>query len=149
MKKAEINQIGDQVTERATIITMLVVTVFFGAFLSGCEEHSQLQPKYTASAEHIVSIRYSDATNVQALTKDHFIAGEVPAIRIQDCGGHEVFFLLVESSTGKVVKAVKQYIGKGKTLYWPFPHLHEGSYYVVLKVPGITQKETCTFMVSR
>ena len=145
----KLKRIGDLVTERATIIAMLVVGVFLAAFLFGCEGYSQLQPEYTSRAEHIDSIRYSDVTNAQALTKDYFIAGEVPAIRIQGCGGYTARFLLIDRLTNKVLKGEMQYIGKGKTLYWPFPNLPEGSYRVVLKVPGIIRKETCTFTVLR
>ena len=136
-------------TERAMIIAMLAVALFLGLFLLGCGEHRQLKSEYAATTEHLDSIRYSDATNAEALTKDHFVAGEVPAIRIQGCGGRRVRFLLVESSTGKLITGKTHNVAEGRTLYWPFPHLPEGSYYVVLKVPGLIRKETCTFTVSR
>jgi hypothetical protein len=123
----------------------LTLLIFF--FLLGCEKHSQLQPECASTTEHIASINYSDAKNAQALAKDNFIAGEVPAIRIQGCGGRMVRFLLYETSTSKLITGKNHYIAKGRTLYWPFPHLSEGSYYFVLKTTGI--RETCTFTVSR
>ena len=131
--------------------TISLATVLFVVFLAGCKEQSKIQPNqtYTPPTKHILTISYRDASNAQALAKEHFVTGEVPAIRIKNCGGHVAFFLLVDSSSSKVIKAEKQNIGIGKTLYWPFPHLPEGSYYVVLKVPDITEKETCTFTVSR
>ena len=147
MDKAGINRIRGRVMERVMITALLVIAVFLGSFLLGCEEHSQLQPEHAATAQHITSINYSDAKNVQVLAKDHFIAGEVPAIRVQGCGGRMVRFLLFETSANKFITGKNHFIAKGRTLYWPFPHLPEGSYYFVLKAPGI--RETCTFTVSR
>ncbi len=134
---------------RMTLIRMLVFGVFFCIIFSGCEKQNQFQSDYTLPVKHIVSIRYRDARNAEALPKTHFFAGEVPAVRIAGCGGYDVWFLLVEEATGKVIKGVEQHIGEGKSLCWPFPDLFDGSYYVVLKVPGKIRKEICTFTVSQ
>lgn len=134
-------RIADWLTKTAVIFVVI--------FLSSCGKQNQSQSKNNSFTEHIVSIRYRDAANPQAPEKDTFVAGESPAIRIQGCGGHTILFLLVDSSTSKVIRGQEEYVGQGKNLHWPFPDLANGSYYVVLKVPGITKREVCEFTVNR
>ena len=78
---------------------------------------------------------------------DRFKRREVPAIKIEGCGGHAAWFIVVELATGKTVRAESIDIPRGKTIYWPLPGLSPGSYKASLKVAGITHRDRCTFIV--
>jgi len=127
---------------------MGALSIVISILSSGCgdvESFVGSASNHAGPQEHIATVRYLESSDPNAEEVDRFKCGEVPAIKIEGCGGHTAWFIVVELATRKTVRAESVDIPKGKTIYWPLPGLSPGSYRASLKVAGVTYRERCTF----
>jgi hypothetical protein len=73
------------------------------------------------------------------IVADQYAAGEIPAVVVTGCGGHNVTVRISDLSTGNVVKTYKDYVPENWTKWWWFNDLSKGSYEAVLIIEGDTK----------
>jgi hypothetical protein len=70
---------------------------------------------------------------------DQYAAGEIPAVVVTGCGGHNVTVRIIDLSKGNVVKTYKDYVPENWTKWWWFNDLPKGSYEAILIIEGDTK----------
>jgi hypothetical protein len=114
---------GDTMIKPLSAIIAFISVVF----MSGCATIPQ-------------DIHMSRQVDVKAgkydMRVDHYVAGEIPAVVVAGCGGHNVTVRIIELSTRNVVKTFKDYIPENWTKWWWFNDLPKGSYQAVLIIEG-------------
>jgi hypothetical protein len=117
---------GDTMIKRLSAVLAFISVVF----MSGCAAIPQ-------------DIHMSRQVDVKAgnysMRVDQYAAGEIPAVVVTGCGGHNVTVRLIELSTGNVVKTYKDYVPEYWTKWWWFNDLPKGSYEAVLIIEGDTK----------
>ncbi len=96
-------------------------------FMSGCAADPQ-------------DIHMSRQVDVKAgnytMRVDQYAAGEIPAVVVTGCGGHNVTVRISDLSTGNVVKTYKDYVPENWIKWWWFNDLPKGSYEATLIIQG-------------
>ncbi len=84
-------------------------------------------------AEPLTAVLYSEIRDPNVCARNSFAVGEVPAIKIQGCGGGEVRLLVVETAGGRLIVGQTIRLKSGQTYYRPLPHIPPGSYKVSME----------------
>lgn len=98
-------------------------------------------------AEQLTAVLYSEIRDPNACPRNSFTVGEVPAIKIQGCGGGEVRLLVVETAAGRLVVGQTIRLKNGRTYYRPLPHIRPGRYKVSMAGQGMP-RSSYVFTVS-
>jgi hypothetical protein len=69
---------------------------------------------------------------------NHYAVGEIPAVVVTGCGGHNVTVRLIDLSSGSVVNTYRDYVPENSTKWWLYNDLPEGSYNAFLIIEGDT-----------
>jgi hypothetical protein len=117
---------GDTMIKRVSAVLAFIPVVF----ISGCAAISQ-------------DIHMSRQVDVKAgnysMRVDRYTAGEIPAVVVTGCGGHNVTVQIIDLSTGNAVKTYKDYVPESWTRWWWFNDLPKGSYKAILIIEGETK----------
>lgn len=71
-----------------------------------------------------------------AIKVDTFGEGEVPAVVVTGCGGHNVVIRIVNLADKKLVKTYREYVPESWVRWWWFNDLSNGSYRADLSIEG-------------
>jgi hypothetical protein len=79
---------------------------------------------------------------------EKYAAGEIPAVVVTGCGGHNVMVRIIDLSTGNVVKTYKDYVPENWSRWWWFNDLPQGAYESVLIIEG-DKKASVKFKIEK
>ncbi len=98
-------------------------------------------------AEPLTAVLYSEIRDPNICSRNSFAAGEVPAIKIQGCGGKEVRLLVIETEAGRLIVGQTVRLKNGQTYYRPLPHIPPGRYKISMAGQGVP-RSSYAFTVS-
>lgn len=127
-----------------------VILISFAITFTGCAQSEKNIPtpsKDKDPVNHITTVIYDKARDPNIKDVSHFAAGQMPALKIQSHVGGEGFFMVVNSSSGDMVKAEKIDLSKDQIVYWPLLNLAPGSYIASIKMPGSVESDSWYFTV--
>jgi hypothetical protein len=104
---------------------LLLISV---VFISGC---ATIKDIHMSRKVDLIAGNFSIRVN-------HYTAGEIPAVVVTGCGGHNVTVRLIDLSSGSVVNTYRDYVPENSTKWWLYNDLPEGSYNAILIVEGDT-----------
>jgi hypothetical protein len=126
---------------------MVAISLAISVISAGCGRLSDFGTPGPKSLSRISTVRYLQIRDPNAEQVDSFRSGEIPAIKIEGYRNIKVLFIIIDITTGEIVKSKSLNIRKGETIYWPILKLAPGLYKVSLLTSKGTETDHHNFSV--
>jgi hypothetical protein len=126
---------------------MVAVSLAISVISTGCGKLSDFGTQGSKSLSRVSTVRYLEIRDPNAEQVDRFKIGEIPAIKIEGHKNIKVLFIIIDITTGDIVKSKSLNIRKGETIYWPLLKLEPGLYMVSLLTSKGTRADHHQFSI--
>ncbi|MHC4213095.1 MAG: hypothetical protein ACYSWP_06965 [Planctomycetota bacterium] len=126
---------------------IVAVSLAISVISTGCGQLVGFGTPVSKSLSNISTVRYLEIRDPNAKQVDRFKIGEIPAIKIEGHKNIKVLFIIIDITTGDIVKSKSLNIRKGETIYWPLLKLEPGLYMVSLLTTKGTRTDRHQFSI--